>query len=953
MSDYKLISPLLDGFVMGDPISTHNGVACCPAMRENTDEKYIVKVVSVPASQKELDALLLTGAYPDAASAAVYFKEQAEGVIKESELLQQLSRLEGFLPYSGCQIVPMENNELGYEVYLISPYKRSLEKHLRRNTMTHLGAVNLGLDLCAALAICRRAGYLYVAGKPTNIFIVNDREFRIGDLGFVPLGSLKYSSLPAKYCSCYSPPELHDAFATLNPTADTYAVGMMLYRIYNNGVLPFAEKAPLRTLPAPANADYEMAEIILKAIAPNPRNRYQTPIEMGKALVSYMQRNIVNDVPIVPPTGTVAPENVEEAPVPQEMPALEITPAGEEAETAEPVSQEEPANTRMPNIQPDEVDLLLSEANGLLASNDFGEPEEEPEKPAQTQEPSVEPDCADEAEPPAEEESPAEEEPESLAEYDEDEDEDDEEEDFDPVPTPGAADGSGKKKKKPLLSLLIVLLIAALVCGGYYFYNHYYLLPIDSMNISTQKDTLTVEIKSDIDESMLTIVCTDTYGNTFSQKVSGGKAVFTGLNSDTLYKVNATVSGFHKLTGAYFGSCTTPVQARILNFEAKTGTENGSAILSFTVEGAKGQDWIIEYSTPGEEKRSVSLSGHMTSVNDLTIGSVYTFTLLPASNTDQYFVGENTLQFTASKNVVAQDLRIVSYENGVLTAQWTAGSDTNVESWNVRCYSEGGYDRTIEVTDTTAQFTDISSDMAYTVEVTAAGMSQNVRAFVSANPTAITDITVTDSAAEGLQVNWTHSGATPEGGWLVIYSIDGSEASDVVKSDSCSAAISTWIPGASYNLTIQAADGSTVFGGEYVYQIPAAKAFDQYSFQAGKLQVSLCKTPAKENWTHKDVAAGDYTTTFEAGASASMVIYSEVSFYLPSDQMRILYVIRDSEGKAIAGLSRTEVKLWNTMWNGRYSVLTIPAMPTQPGSYSVSVYFNGGAVTEKDFTITG
>ena len=84
-----------------------------------------------------------------------------------------------------------------------------------------------------------------------------------------------------------------------------------------------------------------------------------------------------------------------------------------------------------------------------------------------------------------------------------------------------------------------------------------------------------------------------------------------------------------------------------------------------------------------------------------------------------------------------------------------------------------------------------------------------------------------------------------------------------------------------------------------------------------------------------------------------MVIYSEVSFYLPSDQMRILYVIRDSEGKAIAGLSRTEVKLWNTMWNGRYSVLTIPAMPTQPGSYSVSVYFNGGAVTEKDFTITG
>ena len=75
MSDQKLISPLLDGFVMGDPLSSHDGVCCCPAMKENSDEKYIVKIISIPASQKELDALLLTGAYPDAASAVAYFKE--------------------------------------------------------------------------------------------------------------------------------------------------------------------------------------------------------------------------------------------------------------------------------------------------------------------------------------------------------------------------------------------------------------------------------------------------------------------------------------------------------------------------------------------------------------------------------------------------------------------------------------------------------------------------------------------------------------------------------------------------------------------------------------------------------------------------------------------------------------------------------------------------------------
>ena len=184
MSEQKLVSPLLDGFVMGDPMSNHDGVCCCPAMRENSEEKYIVKIVSVPASQRQLDALLLTGAYPDAASATAYFKEVAEGVVKEAELLKQLSRLEGFLAYDNWQIVPMEGTNLGYQIYLISPYKRSLDKYLQRHQMTHLGAVNLGLDLCAALSICRRAGFLHMDLKPSNIFMNNKREFRIlGDAG--------------------------------------------------------------------------------------------------------------------------------------------------------------------------------------------------------------------------------------------------------------------------------------------------------------------------------------------------------------------------------------------------------------------------------------------------------------------------------------------------------------------------------------------------------------------------------------------------------------------------------------------------------------------------------------------------------------------------------------------------------------------------------------------------
>ena len=158
-------------------------------MEKGTDDKYIVKIISIPASQVQLDALLLSGAYENEAAAQTYFKELTDGVIEEAQILQRLSQLEGYLSFTDWQVV--ENaDQTGFDVYLLSPYKRSLETHFKRNPMTHLGAINLGLDLCAALTACRRSGYLYVDLKPGNVYLSDDQEFRIGDLGFMNLDSL-------------------------------------------------------------------------------------------------------------------------------------------------------------------------------------------------------------------------------------------------------------------------------------------------------------------------------------------------------------------------------------------------------------------------------------------------------------------------------------------------------------------------------------------------------------------------------------------------------------------------------------------------------------------------------------------------------------------------------------------------------------------------------------------
>lgn len=289
-----------EGYNLGNPISSNPGVNCYPAVGSD-GKRYIVKSISVPASQTQLDALLLTGAFTQSTDAVDYFRQKAEQIANEAELLTRLSKLEGFVGYKNWKISPLDENRLGYQIRMVGTFKRSLERYMRTNAMTHLETVNLGLDLCAALACCRRAGYLYINLKPTNIFISQEREYKIGDLGFAALDALNFSSMPLTCASAYTAPELRDGLKTINETADTYGVGMILYRILNNGKLPPKNRDWSTVLPMPVNADEEIGEIILKACAPDPADRWENPTVMGQALVAYMQRNAINDVPVTEP----------------------------------------------------------------------------------------------------------------------------------------------------------------------------------------------------------------------------------------------------------------------------------------------------------------------------------------------------------------------------------------------------------------------------------------------------------------------------------------------------------------------------------------------------------------------------------------------------------------------------------------------------------------------------
>ena len=986
MSESNLASPLLDGFALGKPMSDRPGVCCCPAMKEGSDQKYIVKILSMPASQTQLDALLVTGAYKDPAAALDYYRQTAEDAAAEAEFLQSLAKLEGFRSFEGWQVAPMKKNRLGYHVYLVSHYAKTLEKVMRRTAITHLQAVNLGLDLCAALSLCRRAGHIYVDLKPTNIFLNESGHFEIGDLGFVSTKFLDYTSMPDKYLSPYCAPEARDPMATLNLTMDTYALGMVLYRIYNGGALPQLPDDPAKPLDAPRYADEEMTAIILRALAPAKEDRWQDPADLGQALAAYLQSAAPSEEPIAPsaPEPQPVPQASDVSPETPEMPPEEMETMPETLpEEMETVSQSAAIPECAPSAVPEDPQDIAGNAEEAVSSDatirmDF------PENTAYT--PTA--DLLDQgtlrfspavggvavADFPAPEQSREEDDvvfpviaPQQQDSFDLDSELDAVK---DLLKTPKYPTQTPRPVRKPVMQnitpvdveknrrskaplAIALVLVIALAVGffSYWFYNNYYLVSVNGITVSGSQTELTVALNTDIADSLLSVSCTDAYGSVKIAQVSGKTAVFTDLSPNALYNIQVHVSGLHKLTGQISDVFTTEGQTEIVNMTAVTGQDEGSALISLTVSGHDPEEWVLSASCEGEDNVMQNFTGHSVTIKGLHVGKEYTLRLTAADGSQ--LAGQTTLKYTVLSIVSASNLEVISRLDGDLTVGWDAPASP-VESWTVRCYSDD-YDETQTVVSTLATFRGTSDNKAYTIEVTPAGMTQPTRLNISANPITITDFHFAENEEGGLDVSWDFDGKAPAEGWLLVYTMNKSDASSVVKCTEAKGTITPRIPETTYNISLQLTSDTSIFGGTKSYTTTPAEAFSTQGLSADKIQSKLLKTPDDTKWLADNVKDEDYTTTFQSGDKLSMVLEATIKFYVDHEDIDVMYVYRDADGNPLPNLVSSETIDWyDLFYDGKYQLgeLNLPKAPTESGSYSITVYFNGAPVASNQFTIS-
>lgn len=982
MSEVKLISPLLDNFMMGDPISMHHGVRCCPAIDKGSDQKYIIKIISVPSSQNQVKALQLAGVIKDDTEAEAYFQQRAADTEQEIGVLQQLARQDGFFACDGYQRVPMEDG-IGFDIYLRTPYKRTLARQFDKKPLTHLDALNLGLDLCAALTVCRRSGYLFANLKPSNIFITENGEYKIGDLGFIRLAGLKYATLAEQYISPYTPPEITDSLSSPNETADLYALGMILYQIYNGGVLPEQGEEPL---PHPQYADEELSEIIMKAICKDPAERWQDPAQMGQSLVSYMQKNGASDSPIIPPP---EPEEPEEAvvseeteqteeitdcggEVPEELPSQAEEAPQPEAEAAiEPEAELLAEDTILEEIaapetesepeEPDEIaqiaasieDILQEDNEEALADISYDEVSDEVSQilsqaeelaALEVPEPVVAPEAIEVQLPQMETDAQPEELPEEPAESEEEVQDEPEQTETEVSKKPEV------KKSHPVRNILLCLLGVLLVVAGFLFYQFYVLQTIDDLQLSGSKDLLSVSVTAETDEQALSITCTDTYGKSVTAQVIDGKADFSGLSAGTEYTVTVNIQGLHILNGKTQTSYFTPAETSIVQCSVVTGNMTGTAILSFSVVGPDSEQWSFTYEAPGIEEKTVTFTGHTANLTDLVEDQVYNGVLRPVD--ELFILQEQIIAFTATEVIQANNLLITSCTDGKLCAKWDAPENLPVESWTVRCFNENGYDETQTVTETAAVFENLDHTDSFTVEVTAAGQSISQRTSVGENAITVSDFTADGVTNEQIRLTW-NATDTPENGWIVSYTVNGSSLSFSLSASENSVSISPVVPECLYFFTVQAADGTATACDPLSVQTAERENFSvNYAgnlVEKSNLHFTMCKRPANGIWSHSTMDSADYTTVFSAGDSAGFVIFLDRRYDVSKETITSTFVIYNESGEVISIDSSSAS--WSNMWYKNYCDLNIPSIPQESGDYTIEVYFNGQLAAMKTFRI--
>ncbi len=230
-----------------------------------------------------------------------------------------------------CDVLDLGDLPNG-DSYLVMEFLdgEDLASRLKAGPMPDAEALTVAYQLTDGLATMHEAGIIHRDLKPANVFLSRGTHGRdtvkILDFGVSKFAAQQNESLHMTATGAvmgtplYMSPEQARGAKDIDARSDLYAVGVVLYKAVT-GKLPFrgenfneilfkiALEIPPAVLELAPDVDPAFAQIIERAMAKDPNERYQTARELNQALyVLGCERGVVLETSVsIPPPGSLTP----------------------------------------------------------------------------------------------------------------------------------------------------------------------------------------------------------------------------------------------------------------------------------------------------------------------------------------------------------------------------------------------------------------------------------------------------------------------------------------------------------------------------------------------------------------------------------------------------------------------------------------------------------------------
>ena len=258
-------------------------------------EQAALKVVSRPVDDAEIEACYENGY--DQASMKASYQEELQRYVKEYQLMKELQGQTNIVSCDDFAVVPRKDG-IGGQIFIRMELLTPLKKATMQSMLSESEVIRLGKDICKALMLCEARHIIHRDIKPENILVSKFGDYKLGDFGVARVQD-HTTNATKMGTHGYAAPEVEHG-QEYGKEADIYSLGITLYWLLNNRRMPFLNadesveamknQEALRRrykgekLPAPKNGSAKLKQVVLKACAYCPEDRYRSAQELYDAL---------------------------------------------------------------------------------------------------------------------------------------------------------------------------------------------------------------------------------------------------------------------------------------------------------------------------------------------------------------------------------------------------------------------------------------------------------------------------------------------------------------------------------------------------------------------------------------------------------------------------------------------------------------------------------------------